>query len=512
MPLNQFLVLGVVPANNEQGVAINAPIVITFSKAMDVNTLTDTNINLRKINGEYVPYKQNYSYDTYQLTLNPESLLDGNTAYQVEIIGGANGVKSITGDYTVTRDYEFTTILTKSISNPQNLILSQDGTRISATWAAPAVLNDTEPVTYNVRVSASNDALSSYLWPELPIGTEYNQAETSLEVPKDFEYSRNYYVYIQAVSTSDVSDWTIAQIYLSEPVKDTSSSIDSGSVFIEQIEILEVYPTQGGIIQDDMVFVALSDSLDSLPSNAVYVVQAPYKEKLSLIDLLTVYSPNKAVQGTVSVVAGNDSIIQWAAATSLPTNKEYVIIVSKDIKGLNTDTLGVPASYGFRSPYDRLYGDIKAIKERLGDIAEGIKDSYLYSLMHTNTLFAYQTVSNTSTFTLSDYTSVDAPYYIHQYVTLQTVYDAMLNVVANSGGTSAETYQLNYFHVQKQFDVASTITLMNAVKGEIKPWLDMVHGQNNRGYAKPTGAIKGEAIESYPDYVIRSTLKTTFDV
>lgn len=605
MALNTFLVLGVVPANNEQEVPINASIKISFAKHMDANTLTESNIKMRKVNGEYIPYTFSYSYETYQLILKPSTPLAGSTQYQVEVIGGKDGVKSVTGDYTNTRTYEFTTILTKSISQPRNLFLTQDNNGIKVSWETPSVINELESVSYDVRVSSSNDPVNPHLWPELPIGTEYNQTETSLIVQKEFETERNYYVMVRAVSVSDTSDWTISQIYLEKPVvtvtpttpstPGTGGGVTVPAPMIEQVEVLETYPAPGAIIQDGRILIVFSDLLNVLPVieppteepvedlipaapdgsetdedtlpddsedaentegtdttedttenadtnedtennedtdvdvipdidvnvdpvvtnplnnlNLIYVVQAPYKERLTMIDLLTAYAPSKAIPGNVSILDGQ--VLEWQATEDLEPEKDYVAIVSKDIKGTNTSKMGVPYILGFRSPWDRLYGNVNTIKSRLGDIADTISDATIYETMHVNTLFAYETVSETSSYSATDYTDKEAPYFVHQYVNLQTAYDVLLNDITRSGGSNKEDFTLGQLQVSKEGDSTSRISLLKSLKSEIKPWLDMIHGHHNRGYAKPVGAVKGETGSAYPDFLTRSELKTEFDV
>ena len=512
MALNQFLVLGVIPANNEQEIAVNSTITISFAKHMDVNTLTEANIKLRKVNGEYIPYTSSYSYETYTLILTPSSLLDGDTQYQIEIVGGTTGIKSVTGDYTSTRTYEFTTVLTKSISQPQNLVVTQQGSRISASWNAPAITNDGEQITYNVRVSSSKDPNSPYLWPVLPIGTEYEQSGTSLAIEQDFETGRSYYVMVRATSVADSSDWAITQIYLEPPVvtnPDTPSTGEPAPI-LEQIDILEVYPSSGSIVQEDTVLVAFSDVLDALPVNALYVVEAPYKPVLSKLDLLTTYSVSKAIPGTVSLV--ESSVLQWKATDELPLEKEYVVIVSKDIKGISMDSLGVTAVSSFRTPWERMYGDIQVIKDKLGELSDSISDSSIYDSMRVNTLFAYDTISATNSFDSTQFENGEAPYYVHQYVNLQTAYDVLINGMTRSGGSNKEGFTLGQLQVTKEIDSSSATTLLSTIKSEIKPWLDMIHGLRNRGYAKPVGAVKGETGATYPDYLTRSELKTNFDV
>ena len=524
MPANSFLVLGVLPANNEQQVPINTSVTISFAKHMDVSTLTESTINFRKVNGENIPFTLNYNLDTYQLVLTPLSFLEGNVQYQVEVIGGATGIKSVTGDYTNTRTYEFVTVLVKAVSQPRNLTLVQSGANIKAQWVAPEVSTEGESISYEVRVSASNDLNNPAIWPTTDSSTidlgsnPSNTVDTFLSIPFDFELGRNYYVMVRAITSSSTGDWTVSQIYLEKeedvdeaPVEDDEPS--TPAPVIEQIEIVEAYPAQGGFIEDNTIYLVFSDELISLPTNAVYVVQAPYKATLSTVDLLTKYSPSKAIAGSIGVLEGQEQVLRWTTTEELPVETEYTVVVNKNIVGKNTDSLGVTTTYGFRTPWERLYGSIKTIKERLGSVAEYVSDSFIYEFMGLNTKFAYETVSATSTFEDNAYTSTDAPYYIHQYVNLQTAYDVFLNSATMGGsGGGSEAIVLGSLEVTKDGAVAGVTADLETIKSEIKPWLDMVHGHRNRGYAKPVSAVKGEAGATYPDYFTRSELKTDFDV
>jgi len=521
MPINSFLVLGVMPANNEQQVPVNTNIRISFSKHMDISTLTETNIKLRKVNGESIPFTFTYNRETYQLFVKPVAFLEGNVQYQVELIGGTAGIKSVTGDYTTTRTYEFNTVLTKSVSQPRNLALTQSGSRISAKWDIPTVFTEGQSIIYNVRVSASNDPANPAIWPltdaySIDLQSEQSTAETSLAIPYDFELKRNYYVMVRAVTASSTGDWTVSQVYLEDTVvvAPPSGGTEPTAPTTEQIEIVEVYPTQGSLIEDNQIFVIFSDKLDTLPVDAMYVVQAPYKEHLSMVDVLTKYSPSKAIAGTVSVVEMADTaneLLQWVATEPLPLEKEYTLVISKDIKGQNSDILGIRSTHAFRTPWTRLYGDIQTIKESLGSFGEYVSDSFIYDSMNVNTQFAYDTASNTASFELSEYQNGNAPYYIHQYVNLQTAYDVLLNTVTSSGGSSKEDITLGVLHVAKESNGSNAVKALSKFKLDIKPWLDMVHGHRNRGYAKPGGAVKGERGAAYPEFFTRTDLKTNFD-
>ena len=511
MPINQYLVLGVTPTHNEQQVAINSVITISFAKHMDVTTLTPANIILRKVNGDIVSYTQRYISDTYQLVLTPSELLP-NTQYQLQVTGTSLGVKSITGDYlSASRTYEFTTVQLKAVSEPRNLILTQKGEFIKASWTLPVDTNENEAIFYSVRVSESSNPDNPAIWPSSTEGTTTN---LEIDIPKAMTLGENYYVMVQAKAGDFTSAWTIGQIFMEKPVtseEPTPPTTDPNPNPLLQLEVVDTYPTAGGIIQDNTIMVVFNDEIADLELASVYVVQAPYKSSLTLVDKITSYGPGKAISGTVSVLPEYPNVIQFVSAEELEKEKEYCIIVEKTVAGKNVGAIGYTYIQGFRTPWERLYGSIKTIKEKLGDFASLVSDNHILESMRMNTLYAFNIASETTNYTASEYTDTEAPYYIHQYVNLQTAYDVLLNGMMNSSsGGSEESILLGVLQVDKKTDAESATGLLDSFKAEIKQWLDLVHGFRNRGYAKAQTVVRGESGDAYPDFFTRE-FKSDFD-
>ena len=528
MPINAYLVLGVVPANNEQQVPTSTTITVSFAKHMDVTTLHAGNIILRKVNGDIVPITFNYVNESYKLLVHHNGL-DPNTQYQLEIKGGTTGVKSVTGDYmNVARTYEFTTVQLKAVSEPRNLVLTQKESFVQATWSLPVDTNENEAIVYDVRISASNDPEAPVLWPQ---GSEGTTSLLTMTIPYEVTRGSRYYVFVRARGGAYTSTWTVGQIFMelpevTEPTNPTNPTDPDPTPTpdpFQQLEIVDMYPANGSVIEENKVLLVFSDELDTLPDNALYVVKAPHKETLSMVDLLTTYSPAKAVPGTVSLLDGHAQVLQWEPIGELVEESSYVAIVSKDIKGKTVAKMGTTKSIGFSTPWERMYGKLTSVKEMIGGYANVLSESYIYEIMNRNSVYAYDIVIASGAATDTDFADGKIPYFVLQYVNTQTAYDLILNGLAGGGSSSSSTtdydggFVLGLLEVTGGGSGTSTSTASDGInvlaklKDELKQWKDLLYDQHSRGYAKPTGAVKGETGSAYPDFLTRAELTSLFD-
>lgn len=71
MPSNAYLVLGVNPVSNESNVELSTKITITFAKHINLDTLNNNTIRLRKVNGDFVEHTGRYNNvnKVYEITL-----------------------------------------------------------------------------------------------------------------------------------------------------------------------------------------------------------------------------------------------------------------------------------------------------------------------------------------------------------------------------------------------------------------------------------------------------------
>lgn len=247
-----------------------------------------------------------------------------------------------------------------------------------------------------------------------------------------------------------------------------------------------------------------------------YVVKAPYKEKLSLIDLRGAYHYSKAIDGYITVDKENPNVLVWvrdeeAGAEEFEADAEYTVVISKDLAGVYTFPLGHTFTFGFSGTPEHLHGEMDHIQEVLGSFGLNFSEPYLQSLMKKHSQFACEIWQGTSGYDESLHQNGDAPYFIHGYVNTQVLIDALLRggLVLHGGGS--ESITLSELTVTKNGGTLAIGRMLDELRGQLKKWEDLIHDYHNRGYAKPSAVVKGEAVETYPESLTRSQLNTDFE-
>lgn len=242
----------------------------------------------------------------------------------------------------------------------------------------------------------------------------------------------------------------------------------------------------------------------------LYVVEAPYKERLTTLDLIGAYSYKKAIPADVRVHEDADNVLVWKALDeeSIESDKAYTVVVSKKIRGCHTFPLGYTYTFGFTGTPEHLHGDIAIIRESISGFQEYFSDRYLLQLMSEHSQFACETWAETDSYDESLHEDGKAPYFIDKYVNIQTAIDALINLSAgNIANSGSETMTLSDLSISKGApNYALIASLLEELRKRLKPWEDLVHGQHNRGYAKPVVAGRAENVESYEDWHERTDL------
>jgi hypothetical protein len=194
---------------------------------------------------------------------------------------------------------------------------------------------------------------------------------------------------------------------------------------------------------------------------------------------------------------------------TLDSDAEYTVIVRETVKNDTGTSLGVPYHWSFVTEYSRLYGDASLVRQDIGSFSNNISDKLLYKYLNESSEYTYQIVSGTSIFDINLYEDGAAPYYVHQYVRLKTAYDLLLNVQLRSGGGAmTSNIQLGDLRVEKEASSGGSMSgVLADLKERMKPLMDMIQGHHNRGYAKPVVAVRGENIETYPDFLTRTEFR-----
>lgn len=520
MAVNNYLITGITPANNEMNVALGTTITLTFAKDMLKDSLNDKNITLKKVNGDVVPTTLTYVNTTKKLVIAPSSsmlgspgTLESGTVYELHVVGGTDGVKSIVGDYLgASKVYTFTTGYEAALTEPTNLKVGiQDG-YLTPSWEPPVAQDAGVTLQYEVKVSSSaktpTDDPGAVIWP-IPTDISITTA-LSLAVPKKFAVG-NYYVYIRAIDKEKISAWTVKQVAVVAPPVDPGTPVDpvdpnpnpGGGYF----EVYETYPKKDAVhVTPDKIFVLLNDAVDetTVDSKSFYVLKVPApNRKLTTLDLMTQYSDAKQVEGTLDFTTASN-IVTFTPKEPLLKNEEYTIILKGSVKSKAGNALGEMYTWSFNTVFDPFFGDPELIRSDIGMYIRNLPDKLLYKQMHVASKFAYEINSALASFDPSWYKDGIAPYYMHEYVRYQVRYDLLLNAYMQQNNGMGSNVKLGDLAIEKI--AAQGVDLTNIIRtyrDTIKPWLDMVHGQHNRGYAKPVQVVKGETGAAYPDFFTR---------
>lgn len=509
MAINNYLIIGVNPANNETTVSLDKVVTITFSKHMDIASLNASNIFLKIVNGDVVPC--DIEYDSLSMTaklvsgvvgLGASQYLEPNTQYQLTVSGGSTGVRSITGDYMgVSRTYEFTTSFEAALSQPMNLTATVDSGFTTLTWTRPTDYDIAKPLTYEIQVSTSNDPLNAPVWPS--VGDINKTNSTVLNIPKKFT-DGNYYAYVRALNDTETSGWSFVQFAVQTATSTPIPNEPNGDIF--SFYITETYPKRDSAdISPEKIMIVFSSNVDTstIDGNSIYIVKKEDKANLSFLDFMMDYAPDKKIAATIEPTVIPNVVTLTAA---LEDDAEYTVIIRETVKSLDSASLGTAYHWSFVTTYSRLYGDPNLIRQDMGSFSNSITDKVLYKYLSEATESAYQIVSATSAFDANDYLDGKAPYYVHQYVRYLTSYDLLLNTQLRAGGGAFTTdIQLGDLKVTKEAGAGgSASSILSELASKIKPLLDLMHGHHNRGYAKPIVVVKGENVATYPDFLTRT--------
>ena len=98
------LIKSVLPAQNSLSVLTTIKPSLFFVASMQADTLTAQTILFYKVTGAAVPATYRYDFLNQVLEIQPATALDGNTQYQVRILSGEQGPKTLLGE-TSSREY-----------------------------------------------------------------------------------------------------------------------------------------------------------------------------------------------------------------------------------------------------------------------------------------------------------------------------------------------------------------------------------------------------------------------
>lgn len=502
-----FLVIDITPAHNETNVRINRAVEVKFVFDMIAETITSSTLLLTKVNGSAIATSVTYDRPSRTAFVKPTANLEKGVQYRLTIIGGDSGISSITGsklpDHKV---YEFTTTHDVAVTAPSSLSSTVANGHVTLSWLHPDSYDDSKSLTYKAYISTSalnpDDDPASVLWP-LPSDALGALEGSTVNVSRHL-VPNTYYAYVRALNGTAQSSWSNHQFLIETDLPVASPSM-SGVMF----EVNATYPQADAVhITPDNFKILFTDDLDftTITPASVYVIKSPKPKSLNILDLMTKFAASNSVPFTIDTPVMNNLISLTIDPTIIENNTEYTVIVRESVKSVNGDSLGEAYYWSFLSTMFPLFGDAERIRDDISKFIRNVPDRVLYKYMHDVSLTALDIASRTiSPFVETRFLEAP-PRYAHEYVRFQTGYDLVVNAIVQEINGIGSSKTLGDLTVQPNQNIAQVNSILANLKARIKQWEDELHGHHNRGYAKPTTAVKGETGAAYPDFLTRTEL------
>jgi len=508
MAINNFLIVGIAPTNNETLVATNTEIVINFAKYMKEESLET--ITLLDSESNEVPVTREYDGTTMSLTLKPTSNLLEETVYTVFVKGTISGILSLNNDYLgYDKQYTFTTRKEVSLEAPSSFVVTSQNQFLMLNWIAPTA---TEPVTYSFVVSTVDEEVTDTLTSNILNNKIYPENDlvfsgSSYDIPKIFNEG-TYYVYLQASTASTRSVYTKASVIVEAQ---TNAPTEPEDNIFGDFDILNTYPNNGEVnITPEEVIIMFSDKVDfrTIDSNSIYLLNIANKNNLTELDYMTRFSSSKQIESELIFETSPASNIVKVKA-EFEKDNNYTVVVKKDIKSVNGQSFGIDYSFGFISEYQYLYGSLDLIKNDLSNFSVKVSDETILKYMNENSVYAHEIVSKSNGYNASDYEDGKAPYYVHQFVRYKTDYDLILGIIAKEASGVGKSITLGDLQVSKDDTISSMYDILDYFLKMLKGFEDELTGESARGNARAVMVVRGEdsADGAYPDFMDREEFK-----
>jgi hypothetical protein len=503
---NGFLIVEVSPANKEKSVPINQGMTVRFVMDMDINTISSGTLFLHEVNGESIPVTVTYSRVERLAHVQPNAPLQKGTSYRLTALGGTQGIKSSIGTtLAASREYVFTTTQDVLITAPKNLAAEQKKDHLQIQWLQPDIYDLGKIPYYQVYISLTNldpdQDPGSVVWP-LATDTIGRITQTSVKARKDLDPG-SYYIYVRGVSEDNNGAWASLQIVIEEEVVEIPGG--SGGGDDTMFDILETFPKNGDVhIKPSSIKVLFTSPIDLSTFNpqSLYILNKKAPSQLSFIDLMTTYGPSNAVPYTIEATDYPNLLSLIVDPTLFIDNQEFTIILRESIKSASGQLLGEAYAFSFTSVYSPLYGDPERIRGDIKGFVSSLNDKALYQYMRDASITARDIVITVQAPTDEEAFFADPPRYLAEYVRTQTDYDLLVNLLMEKSSDMGSSRTLADLSIGESADVDLT-PYVSVFKSRIQPWKDQLYGLTQRGYAKPLVTVKGEDVETYPDYFTR---------
>jgi hypothetical protein len=499
--LSPLLVESITPLNNSVEAKLNTPIRMTFTKHVTESTLQG-NIRLRKTNGELLPVTLEYVHVTKTCAVRYQNLLESNTEYTIEIIGGPTGIKAIDGSPMIGKSFQFRTITEIVLSPPRLQPIAQVGYFLAPTWLAPTVVEGAETLRYEIKLSKNPSPSAPALWPDA--SSQMVITSTTAAIPYQVEPETQYFVHVRSLLKEEQSEWATETIFTQR----LNSSTPPGPILgAPQLLVLDHNPPHEFIGQVNQIDILFSQPITSTdPENYVYIVEKEHKTGLSKLDFVKGYGENFKIPATVAKDATNHDIVSLVPTNPLAEDKHYTVIVKSGLEG-EESSLSQAYFFGFTTKIINVYGNIANVKELASGVSSTTSDSFIRQLMSQYSSYAYEIWSNGNAFNPDEDDPSNVPFYIGRYVELKTAVNLVLS--KSLSASEKEVVRLSELSIEQSGNSKSLPTIRELEK-EIEDLENMIiNGLTKKKRASPVFAQRGSEIEPYPTFMTgRGTSKS----
>ena len=169
------------PTSGATNVATNAALTIAFNEALTSSSVTASTIVLRDSNNTVVPATVTYNSASNTATVTPTAALANSTPYTVTVIGGASGIKDLSGDAMASSTTSSFTTAAKVVVLPTVTAFNPTSGATNVATNAALTITFSEALTTST-VTASTIVLRDSNNTVVPATVTYNSATNTATV------------------------------------------------------------------------------------------------------------------------------------------------------------------------------------------------------------------------------------------------------------------------------------------------------------------------------------------
>jgi hypothetical protein len=485
------------PTNGAINISLQPTITIQFSMDMDVATISAATVKLLDSSAQSIGVS--VSMDPINPTrialITPTSKLSPGSPYQIMVIGGPNGVKSVdlgTGATTMPINYNFNfTTQTASVPDAPSLLNPSDSSIIYSAEQEFSWNAVTDAMRYELQVDNEID-FASTIFNESEINTTIYRPFLNLASPYDIPHQ--YYWRVRAIDAQgNPGLWSeTRQFYLDDSVpEDPSTPVVESSI----LEIVSLFPVENSSENQALTSLSIELSASINPSS---VSTNSVKVTMKDVDggLPETLTPS-------DVVCSRDAVtVNFSEA--IPENKEITVSVMDTILGVNGETFD-GHEYKFLSKLTPYYTYIDIIKTDLGTFVDSLSEvdisKTIYKVSAWANQIAYQEYGAINEDLAGDrQQSTTNKIFYHEYVRYESELRLLLRITMERAVEFSGNKVLGDLEIEGKKTMVPDINIVIKRLEQNRDSAQRMLTEGPGTKARPVSAILGSSGDPHPDH------------